>query len=366
MFFIPLGSPKDKAEARIELKEDGRFYVYNTYHEMGQGGDIGSLAAALEVLAPLNLKPEDIQLDINDSQDCPDSGISAGSRSHFMNASAIREAGKLLLEGLRKPDGTYRTYAELKAEGLPTSYLGHFDITSENYGRVSYNTGMVTRQPQPMTGLCISEVAVDMKTGKPKVLTVKIWADCGVIANYLSAEGQAYGGIAQSLGYAYTEDYEDVKRHGNIIGAGLPSIDDVPDKIDVTWIEDNPCKAGPFGSNGLSECFFGGEHNAFLSGIYDATGVRIYELPAYAKKVKEGLDKLEHHEPVESKHYFFGEDFYDAYDEAIANPIPEDWLQQLMVQLMQDAKKDAAKKQAAAEAVHNSEPDADQTGIVEL
>ena len=37
-----------------------------------------------------------------------------------------------------------------------------------------------------------------------------------------------------------------------------------------------------------------------------------------------------------------------------------------MVQLMQDAKKDAAKKQAAAEAVHNSEPDADQTGIVEL
>ena len=151
-----------------------------------------------------------------------------------------------------------------------------------------------------------------------------------------------------------------------LIGAGLPSIDDVPDKIDVTWIEDNPCKAGPFGSNGLSECFFGGEHNAFLSGIYDATGVRIYELPAYAKKVKEGLDKLEHHEPVESKHYFFGEDFYDAYDEAIANPIPEDWLQQLMVQLMQDAKKDAAKKQAAAEAVHNSEPDADQTGIVEL
>ena len=100
MFFIPLGSPKDKAEARIELKEDGRFYVYNTYHEMGQGGDIGSLAAALEVLSPLNLKPGDIQLDINDSKDCPDSGISAGSRSHFMNASAIREAGKLLLDDL--------------------------------------------------------------------------------------------------------------------------------------------------------------------------------------------------------------------------------------------------------------------------
>lgn len=232
---------------------------------------------------------------------------------------------------------------------------------------MSYNTGMVTRQPQPMTGLCISEVAVDMKTGKPKVLTVKIWADCGVIANYLSAEGQAYGGIAQSLGYAYTEDYEDVKRHGNIIGAGLPSIDDVPDKIDVTWIEDNPCKAGPFGSNGLSECFFGGEHNAFLSGIYDADpACASMSFPPMRRRSRRGSTSWSIMSRSESKHYFFGEDFYDAYDEAIANPIPEDWLQQLMVQLMQDAKKDAAKKQAAAEAVHNSEPDADQTGIVEL
>ena len=78
-----------------------------------------------------------------------------------------------------------------------------------------------------------------------------------------------------------------------------------------------------------------------------------------------GLEKLDHHEPIESKHYFFGEDFYDAYDDAMASPVPENWLQQLMVQLMQDAQKDAAKKQAAQSA-HDSEPEADQTGIVEL
>ena len=370
MFFIPLGSPKDKAEARIELKEDGRFYVYNTYHEMGQGGDIGSMASALEALRPLGVKPEDIQLDINDTEDCPNSGISAGSRSHFMNGGAIREAGKLMVEALRKPDGTFRTYAEMKAEGIPTSYLGHFTVASEGYGLINYNTGLIpnpdgnAKQPQPMTGLCIAEVGVDMTTGKPRVLSVKCWADCGVIANYLSAEGQAYGGIAQNVGYAYLEDYEDVKKHGNIIGAGLPSIEDVPDNMSITWIEDNPCKAGPFGSNGLSECFFGGEHNAFLSGIYDATGVRIYEMPAYAAKVKEGLDKLSAGEAIESKHYFFGNDFYDELDYQVNHPVPEDWLEKLMAKKY--AKPAAETEKKGSDSKTGSASEEEFNGIVEL
>ncbi|MCJ7836610.1 molybdopterin-dependent oxidoreductase [Cuneatibacter sp. NSJ-177] len=357
MFFIPLGSVKDKAEARLELKEDGRFYVYNTYHDMGQGGDIGSLASTLEALKPLNLKPEDVQLDINDSQDCPNSGISAGSRSHFMNGGAIHEAGKLLLAAMKKPDGTYRTYEEMKAEGIPTSYTGHFDITSENYSRMDYNTGKAERQPKPMTGFCVAEVGVETKTGKPKVLSIRAWADCGVIANYLSAEGQAYGGFAQNIGYAYTEDYNDVKKHANIIGAGLPSIDEVPDDMEVTWIEDNPCKKGPFGSNGLSECFFGGEHNAFLNGIYDATGVRIYELPAYPEKIKEGLEKIERGERTDPPaKYFLGSDFYDELEELEANPVPADWMQQMMAAMAAD---EAKEKKA-------DKKESEDAGIVEI
>lgn len=201
MFFIPLGSPKDKADAKIELKEDGRFYIYNTYHNMGQGCDIVSLASTPETLKPLGVTPADIVLDINDSQDCPNSGISAGSRSHFMNGGALREAGKLLVEAMTKPDGAFRTYAKMKAEGIPTAYTGHFDIVSQKYVNLDFNSGLGSRQPKPMTGFCVAEVAVNPATGKPKVLSIKAWADCGVIANCLSAAGQAYGGFAQNISY---------------------------------------------------------------------------------------------------------------------------------------------------------------------
>lgn len=363
MYFIPLGSNKDKADARIELKKDGRFYVYNTYHDMGQGGDIGSFASALEALRPLNVKPEDVQLDINDSADCPNSGISAGSRSHFMNSGAILAAGKLIVEAMRKPDGTFRTYDEMVAEGIPTSYTGHFDITSEGYGLIDYNDGMLHggSEPHPMTGICVAEVGVDTKTGKAKVLSIKAWADCGVIGNYLSAEGQAYGGFAQNIGYALTENYDDVKKHGNIIGAGLPAIDEVPDKMEVVWIEDSPCNSNPFGSNGLSECFFGGEHSAFLSGIYDATGVRIHELPAYPHVIKAGLEKIAKGEkPDEPAKYFLGSDFYDEYDELMDHPVPVDWLAKVIAQRAAERAKDAA------DAAARKAASAEDIGIIEI
>ncbi len=332
MFFIPLGSNKDKAEARLEIKADNKIYVYNTYHEMGQGGDIGSLASALEALKPMEVKPEDIVLDINDSQDCPNSGISAGSRSHFMNGGAIREAANLMLAAMKKPDGTYRTYEEMVAEGLETSFLGHFTITPQDYVKIDYSTGLGGRQPKPMIGFCVAEVGVDTTTGKAKVLSVKAWANCGKIANRLSAEGQVYGGYAQSIGYALTEDYDDVKRHGNIIGAGLPAIDEIPDQMEVVWIEDDPCPAGPFGSNGLSECFFSGEHNAFLNGIHDAVGVRIYSIPARPEQIKAGLEKNAAGE-ISPAPYFLGSDFYDELEELMDTPVPSDWVARLIASM---------------------------------
>lgn len=358
MFFIPLGSNKDKAEARLEIKEDNKIYVYNTYHEMGQGGDIGSLSSALEALKPMGVNPDDIVLDINDSQDCPNSGISAGSRSHFMNGGAIREAAKLMLEELKKPDGTYRTYQELKAEGLKTSFLGHFTITPQNYVKIDYSTGLGGWQPKPMIGFCVSEVGVDTASGKTKVLSIKTWADCGKIANRLSAEGQVYGGYAQSIGYALTEDYDDVKRHGNIIGAGLPSIEEVPDHMEVVWIEDDPCPAGPFGSNGLSECFFSGEHNAFLNGIHDATGARVYSIPARPEVVKAALEQVERGEAATPPApYFLGSDFYDELEELMDTPVPADWVARLIASMSaeepakpsQGEKKDEGKEKGIVE-----------------
>lgn len=64
-----------------------------------------------------------------------------------MNSGAIRDAGRMLVDAMRKPDGSYRTYREMVAEGIPTEYQGHFDIVSQKYVNLDFNSGLGSNQP---------------------------------------------------------------------------------------------------------------------------------------------------------------------------------------------------------------------------
>lgn len=329
IFFPTIGS-RDRAQTTIEIREDNRFYVHNTYHAMGQGANISCLVATLDALKELDIKPEDIQIDIDDTKYCPDSGISAQSRSFVMNTGAIYEAAKLLKDAMRKEDGTYRTYQEMTAEKIPTSYTANFSQPGRQTQKRDTFHGQHEVPPRPVFSVNICEVGVEAATGKTKVLSYHCYADCGKIGSYLGANGQAYGGIAQAIGYALSEDYEDMKKAKNPVSSGLPSIEDVPDDIAVTWQEDLDNPGNPFGSNGLSECFACGQSAAITNGIYNATGVRIYDQPAYPSKVKAGLDAIrEGKEPEVPEPYYLGpDDMYDMIDYFDSNPIPENWIQE--------------------------------------
>ena len=114
----------DQCEVYLELREDGKFVKYDTWQDVGQGGDIGSLQNTLKALRPLGVTEEDIVLIQNDSKYCPNSGVSAASRSHYMNGKATARAAEALMNAMRKEDGTYRTYEEMVAEGIETKYSG--------------------------------------------------------------------------------------------------------------------------------------------------------------------------------------------------------------------------------------------------
>ena len=300
---------------------NGKIRHYNTWEDVGQGGDIGTLVLTLEALKPLGLKPENIELILNDSKLCPDTGIAASSRSHYMAGNATINAAEQLLNAMRKKDGSYRTYAEMVSEGIPTRYTGMHTIAALNVGVLDPNTGVGDGSPTGMYGVCLAEVAVDTESGKTKVLSMKMWADAGVIGNKLSAEGQAFGGMSHTIGYALSEDYEDVTRHDNIVRAGIPMVEDIPDDLQVFWHE-NPRPDGPFGSSGLLELFQNSQHMAVINGIFNATGVRIFELPAYPEKVKAGLEALARGEKNKSpQRYFLGSDLYDELENIANNPI---------------------------------------------
>ena len=315
-FNVTLGD--DHCEVALELNPDGTISVLDTWEDLGQGGDIGSLALAHEALKELGIGPEKLRLVMNDSHKCPVTGIAAGSRSHYMAGNAFIDAGAKLIKAMKKGDGTFRTYEEMKAEGLETYYLGVSD-TTDTFIRLDPNTGKGSPTPTNMYGVFIAEVEVDAKTGKTTVLHIACASDVGVIGNFLSVDGQAYGGISHTIGYALSEDYDDVKKHNNIASCGVPAIKDVPDDITVLYAE-NPRPKGPFGSAGCSELFQSGNHMCVINAIYDAVGVRVYDLPATADKVKGAMDAKKRGEDYAPAYRYLGSELYDELDVLAADP----------------------------------------------
>ena len=276
----------DSAEADVELNQDGTVTVYTTWHDHGQGADSGTLGCAHEALRPMGLKPEEIKLVLNDTSVCPNGGPAGGSRSQMLIGQAILNGCQALIEAAKKPDGSYRTHEEMKAEGLETRFHGKWTspcVDCDENGQGDMMTGY-------MYGAFLAEVAVEVATGKTTVEAMTVAADVGSINNKLTVDGQMYGGIAQGIGLALYEDYEDIKKHATMAGAGFPYIKQIPDNMELIYIE-TPRERGPFGASGVGELPITGPHPAIINAIYNACGARVRDLPARPEKVLAAMPK---------------------------------------------------------------------------
>ncbi len=274
----------DSSEVEVELAPDG-VILRNSWEDHGQGADIGALGTCHEGLRPLGISPEKIKLIMNDTAITPNSGPSGGSRQQVMTGNAIKNGCEMLLNAMRRPDGTYRTYDEMKAENIPLKYSGKW--TASMCAPCDEN-GQGSPFAVYMYGVFLAEVAVDTKTGKTQVEKFTVVADIGKINNKLVVDGQIYGGVAQGIGLALSEDFEDLSKHTNLINCGLPFAKDIPDNLEIIYVE-NPRENGPFGAAGVGELPLTSPHAAVVNAIYNATGVRIRQLPALPEKVLAGL-----------------------------------------------------------------------------
>jgi aldehyde oxidoreductase len=275
----------DGAEAWVELTEEG-VNVYATWQDHGQGADMGALGTAHQALMPLGIGPEQIKLVMNDTALAPNSGPSGGSRSQVMTGNAIKAACDELLGGMCKPDGSFRTYEEMVAEDIPLRYEGKWAASmNSNCDENAQGAPFAIY----MYGLFMAEVDVEVKTGKTTVEKFTLVTDIGKINNKLVVDGQIYGGLAQGIGLALSEDFEDIEKHSTMLGAGVPFIKDVPDDIEIVYVE-TPRDNGPFGAAGVGELPLTSPHVAIVNAIHNATGVRIRELPARPEKVLAGMN----------------------------------------------------------------------------
>ena len=274
----------DSSEVWVELTPNG-VTLGDSWEDHGQGADMGSLSHAYENLRPLGIKPEQIKLVKNDMEFTPNSGPSGGSRQNVVTGNAIKAGCENLLTAMKKQDGTYRTYDEMVAEGLPLRYEGKWSAPNT---ACDVTTGQGDPFSTYMYGVLLAEVAVDKTTGKTKVEKLTMVSDCGTVVNKLVLEGQIYGGMVQGIGLALSEDFEDLKKHTTLTGCGFPKIMDAPDDM-VIIHQETPRPNGPHGASGVGEMPLSAPHAAINNAIYNACGVRITRLPAYPEKVKEGL-----------------------------------------------------------------------------
>ena len=285
----------DEAKSDIELTKDG-VTIYNTWEDHGQGAVVGSIGTAMEALKPLHLRMDQFKTVLSDTKLAPDSGAAAASRSQVMVGNAIIDSCNKLLDAMRKPDGSYRTYDEMVAENLPLRYNGytqarvaHPDGTTEVCSGNDKDTGIGRPFGFHMFAVNLAMVSVNMKTYKAHCEKFVLCGDVGKINNYLIVDGQQIGGVAQGIGFALSEDFLDESKYNNFVTMGFPYIKDIPDDIELIHFE-TPRPLGPFGASGTGEMPLSGPHVAVCNAIHDATGARILRIPAIPQRIREAYE----------------------------------------------------------------------------
>lgn len=133
-------------------------------------------------------------------------------------------------------------------------------------------------------------VEVDESTGKVEVLKIASAHDVGRALNPVGCEGQIEGGIHMGLGYALTEEL--LVDQGRVLNPQfldykLLTAPDMPE-LAITLIE-TVDPAGPFGAKGIGESGTIPVAAAVANAVYDATGVRITEVPLSPERVYRAL-----------------------------------------------------------------------------
>jgi 4-hydroxybenzoyl-CoA reductase subunit alpha len=111
--------------------------------------------------------------------------------------------------------------------------------------------------------------------------------DCGFAINRTSVEGQMEGSLSMGLGEAMFEEVQ-FDEKGRILNANLGEYK-IPTSLDMpgvkTIIVESHEPNGPFGAKEVGEGAIMPTIPAILNAVYDATGVRINELPLKPERI---------------------------------------------------------------------------------
>lgn len=298
----------DVGGADIKLNEDGSYTLALGCSDMGTGCDtiLAQMAADCLDTDMKNIVVFSVDTDISPY----DSGSYASSTTYATGNAVIQACGELRKrihafgaqmlgvsaedsdfdgEKVRTEDGKEVTLQQIAGKAT-CGVCSELQVVKEYSSPIS--------PPPFMVGA--AEVEVDKETGQIDVIDYVGVIDCGTPINPNLARVQAEGGIGQGIGMVLYEDvqYTDKGkiRNNSFMQYKIPNRMDIP-KVRIEF-ESSYEKTGPFGAKSIGELVIDTPCPAIANAVYNATGVRVRELPITPEKVAMGILEQEAGEKV--------------------------------------------------------------------
>lgn len=337
-------SGRADSDGLIWLDPQGRLHMPIGTGNLGTAAHTGLAAIAAEVL---DVPTDAIDVTWGDTDSVAWTFVTDASRSSNCDGKAVMNAARDLLRQMTAqaaaaldvaeddiavrngriegPDGAQIDFRALAAQApARDDFKPYFDPETDQNPLLDEATGKVDDNPpmevKPATralaermlkkggivglghfvwnpsaqawGSSFAEVEVDTETGQVRVLRLVNSHDLGRILYRTGAEAQVYGGAIMGLGYGLTEGLaidpnSQVPVAPSFLGLQPMTALDYPEITPI--LIEAPGEGGPFGAKGFGENPIFGPAPAVANAVYNATGVRIDEIPLTWDVVYNGL-----------------------------------------------------------------------------
>lgn len=292
----------DMGSATINLCDDGSFMLFVGATDLGTGSDTILSQICAEALG---VSFEKINVISADTDITPFDGGAYASSTTYVTGNAVKNAAedmkKLIeIEGAKclcvSVDRVGFDGKVVKVNGYEQAICLE-DLASKliySQKQLVSSASYVPHKSPPPYMASFVEVEVDTETGKVEVINFISVLDVGTVINPNLARVQVEGGVVQGIGMAL---YEDVKINktgkmitNNFMKYKLPTRKDIGNI--VVEFADSYEPTGPFGAKSIGEVVINTACPAIQDAIFNATGVRIRELPITPEKVFMGISAL--------------------------------------------------------------------------
>ncbi|MBI4321759.1 MAG: molybdopterin-dependent oxidoreductase, partial [Chloroflexi bacterium] len=296
--------------AVIKVSEQGDIVtLYTGAVDIGQGSDTILAQMAAEAIG---VNYEDIKMVTADTEITPHDFGAYASRQTMMSGHAVKQAGeevrakvlKLAAEMLEaNVEDVDIDRRVITVKGSPDKSMPFETVANEYFIRYGPLVGSGKYTPPKLGGTFkgaavgtspaysfaaqVSQVQVDEETGQVMVTGVWDVHDVGTVINPNLLHAQVEGALFMGMGEAMYEealfDANGKPLNANLGEYRIPTALDVPPVVSELVEDHEP--SGPWGAKEVGEGATLPTMGSYANAIYDAIGVRIYELPLTPEKV---------------------------------------------------------------------------------